>query len=127
VHAQALTAAERLLARQGTDQERIVELYRLVLGREPRKEEVERLERFLASSETQHASWDEPRTSGPAGATAVASQPIVPEAVPANPDQMVQTDEPVVEAVVEPGSARAAAWQAAVQAVLGSAEFRYVR
>jgi hypothetical protein len=47
--------------------------------------------------------------------------------VPANPDEADQTDDPVVEDVVQPTSPRAAAWASFCQALIGSAEFRYLK
>ena len=46
---------------------------------------------------------------------------------PANPDEIDQTGEAVVEEVVRPRDARTAAWLGFVQALLGSAEFRYLK
>jgi hypothetical protein len=57
-----------------------------------------------------------PRPPSSAGSTAP----------PANPDEMVQTDEPIVEEVIEAKDARSAAWMALVQSLFASAEFRYL-
>lgn len=53
--------------------------------------------------------------------------PPKPGEPPFDPDQIDQTGEAVVEDVVRPRDARAAAWMAFTQALLGSAEFRYVK
>src|SRR5207244_2723687 len=45
-----------------------------------------------------------------------------PAAQPANPDEIDQTGEPVVEDAVRPKDARSAAWLSFVQALFGSAE-----
>ena len=44
-----------------------------------------------------------------------------------NPDDFDPTGEPVVEDNITPKDARTAAWQSFVQALFGSAEFRYLR
>ena len=48
-------------------------------------------------------------------------------ALPANPDEADQTEEPVVEEVIQASNATAAAWASFCQALIGSAEFRYVK
>ena len=48
-------------------------------------------------------------------------------APPVNPDEVVQVEAPVVEEVIRPRDARTAAWASFCQALLGSAEFRYVK
>ena len=48
-------------------------------------------------------------------------------AVPVNPDEVIQEDAPVVEEIIRAPDPRAAAWASLCQALLGSAEFRYVR
>ncbi len=59
-----------------------------------------------------------PTTDVAAGATKTA---------PANPDEADQTDEPVVEEVIQASNASAAAWASFCQALFGSAEFRYLK
>jgi hypothetical protein len=44
-----------------------------------------------------------------------------------NPDEADQTDEAVVEDTVQASSPRAAAWASFCQALIGSAEFRYLK
>jgi cytochrome c553 len=46
---------------------------------------------------------------------------------PVNPDEIIQVEEPVNEEVVAAPNSRVAAWASFTQALLGSAEFRYVQ
>ncbi|MCC7419107.1 MAG: DUF1553 domain-containing protein, partial [Planctomycetaceae bacterium] len=46
---------------------------------------------------------------------------------PVNPDEADQTEAPVNEETIQSSNARTAAWASFVQALLGSAEFRYLR
>lgn len=48
-------------------------------------------------------------------------------APPIDPDQLVEVEPPLQEEKVQAGTAREAAWASFVQALLGSAEFRYVQ
>ena len=48
-------------------------------------------------------------------------------AVPANPDEADQAGEPVKEELIEAPDAKTAAWASFCQALLGSAEFRYLQ
>ena len=50
-----------------------------------------------------------------------------PPPLPPNPDEADQTGEPVIEPVIRAEDARTGAWLALVQAMFGSAEFRYIR
>jgi cytochrome c553 len=123
VRRQALVLADRL--QRGRDADGIDEAYRLALGRPPSEPEMARARAFLAEYEGAAREWlaanppPKPRPA-PAG-------PTKPAAKPANPDEVDQTGVPVVEDVVRPKDARAAAWQSLVQSLFGSAEFRYVK
>jgi hypothetical protein len=99
VRRQSLALAEKVLARKDdTDATRIETAYRLVLGRAPTTVETERAAKFVTEYEAAYRAQ-------PASAPA------------AKPDGDV----------VRPKNARAAAWLALVQALFGSAEFRYLR
>jgi Protein of unknown function (DUF1549)/Protein of unknown function (DUF1553) len=154
VRRHSLTLAERLLARTELDDAARVDFaYRLTLGRGPTASEVERGRRFLTEYETGAAealalnaegskgpsdvvAADDNAASVAAGANggtgtggeakeakgaAAAKQP------PIDPDQVIPTDAPVKEEVIRASTPRAAAWASFCQALLGSAEFRYVR
>jgi len=56
-------------------------------------------------------------------ATEVAKKP----APPVNPDEVIQEDAPIVEEIIQPSNSRSAAWAGLVQALFGSAEFRYLK
>ena len=126
VRRESLTLAERLLAdKDATDAERIRKAYRLALGRLPAENEVERARAYLAEYESAAGAWL--ASLPPEKPKVEAAKPKKPDAQPANPDEIDQTGEPVVEGVVRPKDARTAAWLSFVQALFGSAEFRYVK
>ena len=102
VRRQSLTLAERLLRQQDTpDLVRIQRAYRRILGRRAQQPEVERARRFLAEY-----------------AAAYRAQ---------SPDTPAPPAKPPVKAALRPKDARSAAWQALVQALFASAEFRYLQ
>jgi hypothetical protein len=99
VRRQSLALAEKLLARKDdNDTTRIQAAYRLVLGRAPTGAEADRAAKFVAEYEAAYRT--QPASAPPAKADIDA---------------------------VRPKTARAAAWLALVQALFGSAEFRYLR
>src|SRR5439155_2501000 len=97
--------------------------YRLVLGRLPTAAEAERVRAFLTEYETAYREHPPVVAAKPAA----TPKPKAPAAVPANPDEVDQTGEATVEEVIRPKDARSAAWMAFVQALFGSAGFRYLR
>ena len=111
-----------MLAHKDDDTVRIHSAYRLVLDRLPTEAEAERVRAFLTEYETAYRGLPAV-TAKPAR----PAKPKAPAAVPANPDEVDQTGEATVEEVIRPKDARAAAWMAFVQALFGSAEFRYLR
>jgi hypothetical protein len=126
---EALNLAERLLQdRAATESDLIQTVYRLTLGRAAAGQEIDRAREFLAEYEADYrhylASHPLPKatpTPKKSADTKKANEP------PANPDEIDQTGEPVVEAQVRPKDARSAAWLAFIQALFSSAEFRYLR
>ena len=128
VREQSLALFERNLAGTGTsDEQNIRKAYVRVVGRQPTAREVENALAFLASysasvSEAELASSSTEVASKPADTASKAS-----EALPANPDEADQTSELVVEDSILARDTRSAAWLAFVQALFGSAEFRYIR
>jgi cytochrome c553 len=128
VRRQALELATRLLDHEATDQERILALYRRVLGRSPTEDDAERSRAFLAEYQAAQAEFD---AIGPAKSkVALAAEPVArakAKPQPENPDEVDQTAEPIVEPVVRGRDARTEAWLALAQALFGTAEFRYVR
>jgi hypothetical protein len=127
VRKQSLALAERLLKAKATsDAERISEAYRLALGRTPNKVEVARAKAFLDEYESAAREFY-PDNLAPRPRPVKVAAPKKPDEPPADPDQIDQTGEPVNEEYVRPGDAKSAAWLAFVQALFGSAEFRFVR
>jgi hypothetical protein len=126
VRRQALHLGERLLAgKAAADTDRVRTAYRLALGRSPTEQEVERARTYLAEYEA--VARETLTFTAAKPKVAPAEQPKAPAKVPANPDEIDQTGEPVVEEVVRPKDARSAAWLSFVQALFGSAEFRYLK
>ena len=128
VRRQALALAARLFDQEATDDDRIGALYRLVLGRSPKQDDIERSRAFLAEYQTAQAELDAAAHAHPR--VALAAEPVArakPKPQPENPDEVDQTAEPVVEPIVRGSDARTEAWLALAQALFGTAEFRYVR
>jgi cytochrome c553 len=126
VRTQALALAERVLKdERGTDADRVGAAYRLALGRAPTEKEVDRARAFVAEYESAYRA-NPPAATKPREPKA-GPQPRKPNEPPANPDDLDQTGEPVAEDVVQAKDAKTAAWMAFAQALLGSAEFRYLR
>ncbi|HEY4312848.1 MAG TPA: PSD1 and planctomycete cytochrome C domain-containing protein [Pirellulales bacterium] len=128
VRRQSLALAEKLLARADLDERaRIDSAYRLAVGRAATNEEIKRTQSYLADYA---AVAKDVRANSPAPTS--VSEPVVEVAgkakpAPANPDEADQTDEPVVEEVIQAPNETAAAWASFCQALIGSAEFRYVK
>lgn len=117
VRRQALALAERLLQRTDLDDTGRLHLaYRLTVGRMAATREIERARSYLAEYE---AATREASSTAPA----VKPKP----APPANPDKAGQADEPARDESLKPANPRTAAWASFCQALLGSAEFRYLR
>lgn len=150
VRKQALALAERVVQQPNlSDVERVNLVYRLALGRQANPTEIERATGFVAEIEsaTQPAyaaaevnlvadaanpATPATLTKGPQGnsrpqaasdATAAAVLPVIP----VNPDDIDPVDAPVKETVIEASDARTAAWWSFCQAVLGAAEFQYLK
>jgi cytochrome c553 len=123
VRRQSLTLGETLL-KERSPLARIRQAYRLTLGREPSAGEIARAQRFVDEYETAFAQAPPPAPVKLA--PAVVAKPIVPTA-PIDPDNIDRTDYVAVEERVEPKHASAGAWMSLVQALYGSAEFRFVR
>lgn len=104
---------------------RVALAYRLALGRAPAEHEVARVHQFLAQY-SQAFPADrlvavEPKPVEVADANSSNSQAEV------NPDEVDPIGLPIREASVQPKDVEEAAWMAFTQALLASAEFRYVR
>jgi hypothetical protein len=125
VRQRSLELAEHLLTRQqATNADRVQELWQRVLGRFAYAHEVQEALEFLTTYQASPFETIANRRPEPAAIKARATR-RKPE--PANPDEVDQTGEAIVETVVLAKDARTAAWLALVQSVLGSAQFRYIR
>lgn len=136
IRKQALAVAEQTLKLNDLDEAaRIGVLYRSILGRIPSPIEVSRAQAYLAEFESAVAPLLAAQT---ADSTALAAKNgaesesaskanSTGQAVIIDPDQADQSDIPVVEEVVAASDARSAAWTSFCQALLGSAEFRYLK
>jgi hypothetical protein len=144
VRRSSIKLAENVLARSGvTDLERISVLYLTILGRPATSNEILRAREFLASYQSdettvraqlaaEKAKADEAEKLAKAEAEAKAAQVAASEAangaaVVANPDDIPDNDQTARDDKVEAADSRIAAWAALSQALLGSAEARYVK
>jgi cytochrome c553 len=129
VRRQSLALAHRLLTEnKGPDESRVQAAYRLSLAREPTRVEIERARTFLSTEQSARSASDGSLPPEIEVSVADSAPPSKEKArPPANPDEADQTGEPIVEPVIRPNDARLASWMAFVQALFGSAEFRYVR
>lgn len=150
VRRQALALAERIVQTPNvSDFDRLQLAYQLVFGRSATPAESDRATAYIAEinsivrdnliasaasakvmvvadASTQAADEDAVE------ANATGSQPRGAKAkpapvVPANPDDIDPSDAPVKEEVIEAKDATTAAWASFCQALLGTAEFRYLR
>jgi mono/diheme cytochrome c family protein len=143
VRRQALNLADRLLAPADLDDSaRIVLAYRLTLGRAPTSAEIARAKSYLAAYESTAgqviASTPAPAEPRHIVAVADAGLKVAAESgestsingaakKPVVPDEIVHVDTPVKDEIIQPASAKAAALASFCQALLGTAEFRYLK
>lgn len=124
VRKHALSLAEDLLSRTDleTDSSRVASAYRLILGREPSVTESERSIAFINEfvSVLEPESINETQVQE-ADLVAVADDPNI-----VDPDQADQTGVTISEADVRVDEPQFAAWLAFIQALYGTAEFRYL-
>ncbi len=142
VRRNSLALADLLLGENLPSEERLAKAYRLVLGREPNGPEIIRAQAYLAQFGPEEFAQLTSRsvTEAKAPPTAVAQADIAAAAAQGgtqaggaqavaipNPDDPVPGDDAVKEEVVTPKSVEAAALASFIQALFGSAEFRYLR
>jgi len=126
VRRQALSLAERVLKpKQATEAERIQQAYRLTLGRSASEKEVERVKKFV--SEYEALAKKDYEAKAPVKPVQKPNEVKPRPMQPINPDDIDQTDEPITEESVRAPDAKTAAWASFCQALLGSAEFRFVK
>jgi hypothetical protein len=129
VRRQSLALAEKLLATDESNAERIEAAWSRILGRSPTTAEVRRVEAFLAAYESDYRAQPTPapvKRVELASATDTSATSKSTAAPIVDPDQADQGGVAVVEAAVRPPDARTAAWLAFIQSLFGTAEFRYV-
>jgi hypothetical protein len=136
VRRQSLNLADRLLHQTELDDPARVDLaYRLTLGRSATPAEIARANGYLADYESaarEVIASTPPPKARPAPVVVAARDDTnagdaKKPAPPVNPDEVIQVEAPVEEEVIAAPDPKAAAWASFCQALLGSAEFRYVR
>lgn len=126
VRKQSLALAEQLLSDESADNAARIRLaYRLILGREPNVQEIDRADTFLLDFASVYSDNSD---SFVAQSLPEDPQPARGDAAEiVDPDQADQTGVAFTVEVIRPGDAHRAAWLALVQALYASAEFRYIR
>ncbi len=122
VRKQSVALADRVLQRSELDDAGRVQLaYRLTLGRAATAKEVERAKGYFKEYEAVARSLPPKSVVEPPPAKKKK------DVIPANPDEVERGGETAAEETVQPADPRVAAWASFCQAILASAEFRYVR
>ena len=129
VRKQSLAFAERVLGRSEVDDAGRIDLaYRLAVGRPASAKEIERARGYLATVESDASPFvvetEEPK---PVTVVADAGTGDAKRPPPVNADQEVAVEVAVKEEAIRPSSPKAAAWASFCQALVGSAEFRYIQ
>jgi hypothetical protein len=105
---------------------RIVQAFRVTLGRNPSSVETRRTLQFLTQFELEYAAVA-PQVPPPIIPLPAKVAEIPGFTLPADPDNVDRTEYIALEESIEPATAKAAAWAAFVQALYASAEFRFIR
>lgn len=142
VRKQSLALAEQLLAKSEMDDAARTKLaYRLIFGREPTSHELEQGSAFVVAYEAAFQEELLARAAAKSGIPQVANasagengtepatdanKPKAP-AVPVNPDDIDRSEGAVKEERIESKDPKTAAWASFCQALLGTAEFRYLK
>ncbi|WP_165218915.1 PSD1 and planctomycete cytochrome C domain-containing protein [Aquisphaera insulae] len=131
VRRRSIELADQLLARSDLDEAARIDLaYRRTVGRPASANELRRASAYIAEfARDARAAIDwSPSTAVAAKAPEPQTRPKPKAAAaPVNPDEADQSDEPVREEVIRASNPESAAWSSFCQALLGSAEFRYLR
>jgi hypothetical protein len=128
VRKQSLALANRLLNEHVPEARAIGDAYTLTLNRAPSAAEVAHAEKFLGQYEELYRATP-PSSKPPATVTPVVNTaPVAPKRdLAGQATDEERLGKPVVEEIVEPAGPKEAAWMSFVQALYGSAEFRFVR
>ncbi len=151
---QSLALADRLIADSSlSDDERLKRIYLLALGRKASADELKRGQAYLADyalaatdalPKPESVAANATPSEGEAAPQSSAEAQPTPAAEAAkgkgkgkgnksakqevvNPDQLPRGSEVIEEELVVPANPQAAAWTSLIQAVYGSAEFRYLK
>lgn len=146
VRRSALSFAERLLALNTQDESaRVEQSYLVLFGRKPTTDEVAQAGHYIAeytalAAETlkdEFAAVDKAATASKSGdpdnsdsAGNAAGDPQTGKGArkePVNPDDVDQSEAPIVEEQVQARDARSAAWASFIQALIAAGEFRYLQ
>ncbi len=131
VRRQALAFADRLLKQSDRDDAARVDLaYQLAMGRTATSAEIARAKNYLTDYTASAREELPQKVAQPArkpAKRAVAKSSNAQAAAIINPDQIPRDEEPEKEEIIEPTDPQHAAWVSFCQALLGSAEFRYLR
>jgi len=144
VRRQSLALAKRLLAQAGSDDPRRIDrAYRLTIGRPPTANELVRAESYLAQFARAAGALiaRAPATPEPRPILTVAlsagnrsnsssgggKAPVNPSSARVNQEPPATADDRITEDDLTPVDPRTAAWASFCQALLGSAEFRYIK
>lgn len=133
VRDQSLAFARRLLARADSDDSSRIDLaYRLALGRQPNPTEIERIHRYL--DDYQSAAQAQVTSTVALSTTSVDESIEASAATDAGSDaesnvkpSQTQPGSASSKQTNQPPDARTAAWASFCQALLGGAEFRYLK
>ena len=85
------------------------------------------VEATTPTAATLAATTDSTASAAPATTVPATTAPVVKKPVVIDPDEVIQVDAPVKEEIIRPSSAKAASWASLCQALLGTAEFRYLK
>jgi hypothetical protein len=125
VRRQALALAERLLKRGDLDDAARIDLvYRWTVSRSASAKEIERARNYIAAYESDARKVI---AATPPKVAATVKKGKGGNTQSDNPDDIDRTDRLAGDEVIHAPDARTAAWASFSQALLGSAEFRYVR
>jgi hypothetical protein len=139
VRKQSLALAERALAKSDLDDGgRLKLIYRLLFSREPTTHELERSSNFLAAYEGAYKEEQLAQAAAKEAAAQVAAAAAAENTAesatdankpkpPPNPDDIDRSEGAVKEEKVEARDAKTAAWASLCQALLGTAEYRYLK
>ena len=125
VRRNALALAERALKRTDLDEsDRVNLVYRLTLGRTPTEKETLRAGAYLADYAAAFSQSPQPKPVAKKKAPVTVKKD---SQAPVNPDDIDRTDAPVNEDAIQAADPQTAAWMSFCQALLASAEFRYIK